>query len=137
VTLAAIETRVIDEAAVARRVASTAAGALVTFAGTVRDNHLGRVVTAIEYHAYESMALKELGRIEGEARERWPDVRIEIVHRVGRLEVGETSVFIGVSSPHRAEGFAALRFAIERVKESAPIWKKEMYPDGHAWIEGS
>ncbi len=83
------------------------------------------------------MARKELERIEEAARLRWPAVRIRIVHRVGLLQVGETSVLIAASSPHRAEGFESLRFAIEEIKKSVPIWKKEIYEVGHAWIEGS
>lgn len=103
----------------------------------MRDHHLGRKVTSIEYHAYETMAIKELSRIEEEIARRWSGVLARIVHRIGHLVVGETSVFIAVSSSHREEGFEALRFAIESLKRAAPLWKKEMYPDGHAWIEGS
>lgn len=127
----------LDPQTITAAVTSAAAGALLTFAGVVRDEHLGRAVTSIDYHAYDAMALKELDRIEAEAVRRWPAVRIRIAHRTGLLQVGETSVFIAVSSPHRAEGFEALRFAIEAIKQSVPIWKKENYPDGHAWIEGS
>ncbi len=127
----------IDLERAVRPVESPAAGALLTFSGLVRNRHRGRTVTAIEYHAYDAMALRQLNRIEEEARWRWPEVRIHLVHRLGRLEIGETSVAIAVSSPHRAEGFEALRFAIEEVKKAAPIWKKEMYPDGYEWIEGS
>ncbi|MBI4600642.1 MAG: molybdenum cofactor biosynthesis protein MoaE [Planctomycetes bacterium] len=136
-TVPSITDRPIDEREVVRAVARHGAGAVLTFAGTVRSEHLGRPVTSIEYHAYETMAARELARIEEEAARRWPDVAARIVHRVGLLQVGETSVLIAVSSPHRAEGFEALRFAIESVKERAPIWKKEIYPDGHAWLEGS
>lgn len=135
--MARIQQETIDRAAAQAVVAFPGAGALLTFAGTVRDNHRGRPVTAIEYHAYESMAAKELAGIEAEIRRRWPGTRVEIVHRLGCLQVGETSILIAVASPHRAEGFDALRLAIESVKKSVPIWKKEMYPDGHAWIEGS
>ena len=135
--MASITDKPIDGDALTAEVASAGAGAVLTFAGTVRNEHAGRVVTSIDYHAYEAMALKELSRIELEAARRWPAVRIRIAHRIGLLQVGETSVFIAVSSPHRAEGFEALRFAIEAVKESVPIWKKENYTDGYAWIEGS
>jgi molybdopterin synthase catalytic subunit len=127
----------IDEQEGARAVRSPAAGAVLTFAGTVRDEHRGRAVLGIDYHAYESMAKKELARIEEEVSRRWPGACARIIHRTGPLRVGETSVLIAVSSPHRAEGFEALRFAIEELKSDAPIWKKELYPDGHAWIEGS
>jgi molybdopterin synthase catalytic subunit len=135
--MADITERPIDEEAEKQAVGGPQAGAVLTFSGTVREQHHGRQVTAIEYHAYASMAAKELTRIEEEIGKRWPGVRARIVHRTGLLAVGETSVFIAVSSPHRAEGFEALRFAIEGVKAMAPIWKKELYPDGHAWLEGS
>lgn len=133
-----ITTEPIDGRNLERRVQSPGAGAVLTFAGTVRNEHLGRAVAAIEYHAYESMAVKELSRIENEMVERWPGARVAIVHRTGLLNVGETSVFIAVSAAHRAEGFEALRFAIESIKKMVPIWKKELYAGGeHAWIEGS
>ncbi len=115
----------------------TAAGAILTFAGTVRNHHLGREVTGIEYHAYEEMAVKELDHIEAAAKEKWPDIEIEIVHRIGFLGIGEASVLIAVGAAHRKEGFEALRYAIDTIKEDVPIWKKEIYTDGHAWIEGS
>lgn len=123
--------------ALTAEVAHDTCGAVLTFAGTVRKEHLGRAVVGIDYHAYDSMALRGLERIEEDAARRWPGTRIRIAHRTGALQVGETSVFIAVASPHRAEGFDALRFAIEEIKASVPIWKKELYPDGHAWIEGS
>ncbi len=127
----------IDAGSVIRGVERPGAGAILTFAGTVRDNHLGREVTGIEYHAYEEMALKEMDRIEAAARSKWPGIEIEIAHRIGFLDVGEASVLIAVSAAHRGEGFAALRYAIDAIKEGVPIWKKEVYTDGHAWIEGS
>lgn len=118
-------------------VASPQAGALLTFAGVVRDNHRGRKVNAIDYHAYERMAVEQMDRIEAAGRERWPGIRLAIAHRIGLLEVGEVSAAIAVSSAHRAEGFEALRFAIESLKKDVPIWKKEIYPDGYEWIRGS
>ncbi len=127
----------IDPRAVIQEVERPAAGAILTFAGTVRNHHLGREVTGIEYHAYEEMAVKELDHIEAAAKEKWPDIEIEIVHRIGFLEIGEASVLIAVATAHRKEGFEALRYAIDTIKEDVPIWKKEMYTDGHAWIEGS
>ncbi len=119
------------------RTAHAGAGAVLTFCGVVRDEHLGRTVQSIEYQAYEEMAASEMERIAEEVCRRWPEIAIDIVHRVGQLRVGEASVFIAVASPHRAEGFEALRFAIDRLKETVPIWKKEIYTDGYAWIEGS
>lgn len=129
--------RTIDSRAVIQEVEGPAAGAILTFAGTVRDNHLGRDVTGIEYHAYEDMAVREMDRIEAAAAARWPGIKIRLVHRIGFLEVGEASVLIAVGAAHRKEGFEALRYAIDTIKENVPIWKKEMYKDGHAWIEGS
>jgi molybdopterin synthase catalytic subunit len=127
----------LDLQAEAALVARPAAGALLTFSGVVREEHLGRRVVGIEYHAYEPMALQEMARIEEEARRRWPGAAVAMAHRLGTLKVGEASIVIAVSSPHRAEGFAALRFAIDTLKETVPIWKKELYEDGYAWIEGS
>jgi molybdopterin synthase catalytic subunit len=135
--LARITSEQIDAREVVRAVLSPACGAVLTFAGTVREEHLGRRVTAIEYHAYDSMAEKELTRIEGEVSRRWPGLRVRILHRTGLLQVGETSVFIAVASPHRAEGFEGLRYTIDTLKETVPIWKKEIYTNGHTWIEGS
>jgi molybdopterin synthase catalytic subunit len=111
-------------------------GALCLFVGVVRDHNAGRRVRYLEYEAYEEMALAQLAEIEDEVRRRWPvsDVRLE--HRLGRLEIGEASVAVAVSSPHRAEAFAACRHAIDTLKQRVPIWKKEFYTDGSAWIDG-
>ena len=127
----------VDSRAIIGAVAGPDAGAVLTFAGTVRNEHRGRDVTGIEYHAYEGMAVREMDRIEADVRARWPASRILIVHRIGALTVGEASVLIAVACPHRKEGFAALRYAIDTLKEKVPIWKKEIYVDGYAWIEGS
>ena len=127
----------IDEKAVLVEVADPGAGATLTFAGVVRNNHLGQVVQGIDYHGYQPMAAKEILKIEAEARERWPGVKAVIVHRIGLLGIGEVSVLIAVSSAHREEGFQALRYSIDTLKQRVPIWKKEIYTDGEAWIEGS
>ena len=111
-------------------------GALCLFVGVVRDTHQGRAVSRLEYEAYEEMALTELQAVESEARRRWPVGDIRIVHRLGRLEIGEASVAVAVVSPHRAEAFDACRYAIDTLKKTVPIWKKEFYADGSAWIEG-
>ena len=129
--------RPIDLETALGKVRTPRAGAVLTFNGVVRDSNRGKSVTAIEYHAYESMALLQMDRIEAEARKRWPEILIHLVHRLGMLQIGEASVVIAVSSPHRAEGFEALRFAIEETKKTVPIWKKEIYCEGFAWIEGS
>ena len=120
-----------------RAVAGPDRGAIATFVGTTRNHHDGRTVRFLEYHAYPEMAevvLRDIGR-EVEARFGTPHVAI--LHRVGRLEVGETSVIVAVAAAHRREALAACAHAIERVKASAPIWKKEHYADGAAWIEGA
>ncbi len=115
---------------------SPGAGAVLTFLGVVRDTNRGRAVTGIEYEAYEEMAVREMDRIEDAVRRQWPGIAVDMVHRVGYMSVGEASVRISVASAHRAEGFEALRQAIDRLKESVPIWKKEFYTDGECWIEG-
>lgn len=111
-------------------------GAVLTFSGTVRNHHLGRKVVKLAYEAYESMARAEMERVATDAREQWPDVRhIQVVHRFGEMPVGASSIYITVSSPHRPEGFAALRFLIDQIKKDVPIWKKEFYEDGESgWL---
>src|SRR4051812_18540973 len=102
-------------------------GAVVLFSGTVRDHGVGRPgVTALEYEAYEEQVEPRLAAIAREARVRWPSVgRLVLLHRIGRLEVGESSVVVVASAPHRPEAFAAARFCIDTVKSSVPIWKRE------------
>jgi molybdopterin converting factor subunit 1 len=111
-------------------------GAVVVFLGTVRDEDQGRKVRYLEYDAYRSMAEKEMQRIGEELLARWPAARIAMRHRFGRLEVSETALVIAVSAPHRADAFEACRYAIDRIKEIVPIWKKEVWDDGEAWLEG-
>jgi len=117
-----------------RAVADPAAGAIVTFTGVVRDNGRGRAVSALDYEAYAPAAEKMLARVAGEIEERWGLKRVAIIHRIGLLPVGEASVVISVSSPHREAAFEAALYAIERLKEIVPIWKKEHYEDGAVWI---
>lgn len=124
----------IDIAALERAASSPAAGALVTFAGTTRQTNAGRQVMRLEYEAYEPMALREMHKLAREAANRWPIVRIAIAHRIGVVEIGETSVAIAVAAAHRAEAFEACRFAIDRLKEVVPIWKKEHFEGGEIWI---
>jgi len=126
----------IDPRTVEEAVAHSGAGALCVFHGVVRDHSQGKRVTHLEYEAYPPMAEKVLTQIGDEIAERWPGTRVAITHRVGRLEVGETSVVIAVSSPHRAEAFEACRYAIEELKARVPIWKKEFAEDGEYWVEG-
>jgi molybdopterin synthase catalytic subunit len=127
----------IDLPALLAGVSHPGAGAVLSFSGTVRESHLGRRVVAIEYHGYEPMAARELARIEAQLAARWPGVRALIVHRLGRLELGDVTVVVAVTAPHRAEAFEALRHGIDTLKEQVPIWKKEIYTDGEAWLEGS
>jgi molybdopterin synthase catalytic subunit len=110
------------------------AGAVVTFEGRVRQFSSSRPVTHLYYEAYPEMAHQELAAIRDEALRRWPLVGAAIVHRTGRLEVGELSVFIAVASEHRAEAFEACRFVIDTLKETVPIWKKEYFEDGEVWV---
>lgn len=124
----------VDVAALERAVAEPHAGAIVTFAGTTRADNAGRRVIRLEYEAYEPMALGEMRRLAREAGERWPLIRVAIAHRVGLVNIGETSVAIAVSAAHRAEAFEACRFAIDRLKEVVPIWKKEYFEGGEVWI---
>lgn len=111
-------------------------GAIVTFLGTVRDHSGDQSTDHLEYEAYPDMAEEVLRTIVDEAHERWRIGHIAVQHRVGRLEIGEASVVIAVSSPHRAEAFAACRYVIERLKQSVPIWKKEFGEDGESWVGG-
>ncbi len=129
-----IVTQPIDVTAVTAAVADAATGATVTFIGTTRDHNGGRRVTQLEYEAYPEMALAQMRKIGETTRQRWPIARIAIVHRVGVVPTGEASVVIAVSAVHRGAAFAACRFAIDRLKESVPIWKKEHYEDGAVWI---
>jgi molybdopterin synthase catalytic subunit len=112
-------------------------GAVVTFLGLVRNHNAGRWVQRLEYEAFEPLALKSFDRIAAELQERWPGARLALHHRIGRLEVGEASIGIAVASPHRAEAYAACRYVIERVKQIAPIWKREFFEGGDVWIEGA
>jgi molybdopterin converting factor subunit 1 len=111
-------------------------GALVVFDGFVRDNFRGRKTLYLEYEAYEAMALAKIREIGAQMREKFSIHRIAIVHRLGRLEIGETSVWIGVSSSHRAAAFDGCRFAIDTLKRTVPIWKKEYFVGGAVWAEG-
>ena len=111
-------------------------GAVVLFVGTVRDHHRGRAVTHLEYHAYAELAEAELARIEQEAVSAAGASRVAVVHRTGRLELGEISVAVAAAAAHRPAAFAACRFAIEALKRRVPIWKKEFGEGGAWWVEG-
>jgi molybdopterin synthase catalytic subunit len=111
-------------------------GAVCVFDGIVRNHSGGRAVLWLEYEAYETMALGKMREIITAARARYSSGRMALVHRLGRLEIGETSILIAVAAPHRAAAFDACRFAIEAVKRTVPIWKKEVFRDGSVWAEG-
>ena len=108
-------------------------GAAVVFAGMVRNHHAGREVESILYEAYEPMAEKEIDRIVRSVESEWPDVRVFVRHGLGRIHVGECSIVIACSSPHRRDAFAACRAVIDRIKQTVPIWKKERGPSGDEW----
>jgi len=129
-----VQTEPIDLNELVRYVTDAEAGAIATFIGTTRNNNEGRKVIALDYEAYPEMAEKELARIGAEAARKWQICRIAIVHRLGPVQIGESSVIIAVSSAHRDAAFAASRYAIEEIKKTVPIWKKEVFEGGAVWI---
>jgi len=138
VTYVALSAAPLDALTISGTVAEPGIGAVVTFAGVVRDNNLGRQVRYLEYEAYPEMAEAKLRQVAGEARERWPGIwGVAIVHRTGRLEIGEVAILVAISAPHRGDGaFEAARYIIDRTKEVVPLWKKEVWVDGEEWLEG-
>ncbi len=126
----------IDPAALARHVRAGQDGAIVTFDGFVRHESHGRATKYLEYEAYEPMARAKMREIGSQIHERFAIHRVAMVHRLGRLDIGETSVFIAVSAPHRAAAFDACQFAIDTLKRTVPIWKKEYFQDGAIWADG-
>ena len=126
----------IDMPALARYVRAPEDGAIVTFDGFVRNQSHNRPTLYLDYEAYESMALAKMREIAALLHEKFAIHRVAIVHRLGRLEIGETSVFIAVSAPHRGAAFDACRFAIDTLKRAVPIWKKEYFEDGAVWADG-
>jgi len=129
-----LTTEPIDLGAVVAQVAQDEAGAVATFLGTTRVHSRGRVVTYLEYEAYEGMAEQEMARIADDLKRRYDLCEVAITHRVGRVEIGEASVAIAVSAPHRAGALAACKDAIDTLKETVPLWKKEVYEGGEEWI---
>jgi molybdopterin synthase catalytic subunit len=111
-------------------------GGVVTFQGVVRDNARGKQVRSLEYDAYVEMAEQQMAQIAAEVEKRWETSAVAMVHRIGRLKIGECSVVVAVACPHRAEAFEACRYAIDILKATVPIWKKEIYTDGEEWVEG-
>jgi molybdopterin synthase catalytic subunit len=134
VSLIAIVDEPLSLDAVAQSVQHAAAGAVVTFTGTVRRSSQGHTISYLEYSAYKPMAEREMQKVADEVKTRW-GFPCSIVHRVGRLEIGEASVIIAVASPHRHAAFEACHWAINRLKETVPVWKKEGAIDGYWWVE--
>jgi len=125
----------IDDATLTQTVRRPGCGAVVTFLGTVRDITGDKVTVALEYDAYPAMAGKKLAEIEADVRARWPVGDVAMIHRLGKLGIGEVSVAVAVSCPHRVDAFAACKHAIDRLKELVPIWKKENWADGTTdWV---
>jgi molybdopterin synthase catalytic subunit len=121
--------------AVVAKVSGSGMGGIVTFLGAVRDESRGHAIQHLEYEAYLGMAEREMDKIVAEVAERWPGTRLAIAHRVGHLAVGELAVVIAAAAPHRPEAFAACRHAIDTLKETVPIWKKEFATDGACWVD--
>ncbi len=127
--------KAIDFARLTESVRSPQAGAVVVFLGTVRELTAGRRTMALDYDAYPEMAIAKLQELEDEAKKQWPIVKAGIVHRLGHLDLGDVSVAVAVSCPHRQQAFAAGKFLIDRLKEIVPIWKKENWSDGTTeWV---
>ena len=124
----------IDTQSIIDKVVQREAGAITTFIGTVRELTKGKKTLYLIYEAYEPMAVKKLEQIGTEINERWPGTKVAITHRVGKLDITDIAVVIAVSTPHRADSYEANRYAIERIKEIVPIWKKEHWEDGQEWI---
>jgi molybdopterin synthase catalytic subunit len=127
--------RPLDVGEVVSRVMGPDVGGLVTFVGAVRDHARGREIRHLEYEAYPPMAVAEMEKICVAARERWPDARVAIAHRHGHLGIGDLAVVVAAAAPHRGEAFEACRFAIDTLKETVPIWKKEVARDGEYWVD--
>lgn len=126
----------LNAAEIARRTERPSDGGVVTFEGIVRDNSDGRCVRYLEYEAYAAMAVPKMREIVEEAARRWPETRLVMAHRTGRMDIGDASVVVVASSPHRLEAFQACQFGIDTLKQTVPIWKKEVFLDGSAWREG-
>ena len=131
-----LQTGPIDLSALAADARGDGDGAVSLFLGTVRNVSAGKRVLFLEYEAYAGMAQREMEQIASDATSRFGVTRVEIVHRVGRVEIGEASVAIAVAAPHRAAAMDACRFVIDTLKTSVPIWKREHFADGAIWIEG-
>ncbi len=130
-----LSTGPLDVGRVVSRVAGPGMGGIVTFVGAVRNRARGRDIRHLEYESYPEMAEREMERIVAQAAERWPGAKVAIAHRAGHLEIGDIAVVVAAAAPHRAEAFEACRFAIDTLKKTVPIWKKEVATDGEYWVE--
>ncbi len=131
-----ITDKIITGSEVREAVEAPDAGAIVLFLGTVRNNTDGRAVQHLEYEAYPPMAEKKMAEIAQEISDKWGIHRVAMIHRVGKLEIGEVSVAVAVASPHRKDGFEACQYAMNRLKQIVPIWKREVWTDGDAgWVK--
>ena len=133
----ALTTDPIDVASALKYLQSEQAGAIDFFLGVVRDNTQSRSVEHLEYEAYDRMAIGEMKKIADEAHQRWPILRYVIIHRTGTLMIGEIAVLIGIATAHRADAFDACRYIIDTIKQTVPIWKKEIFTDGKVWVNAT
>ena len=124
----------IDTGQVLQHASSLEGGAICVFIGTVRNKTANKRVVRLEYEGYEPMAVKELEKILAEAKRRWPVIRLAISHRLGTLHLGDEAVVVAVSTPHRKESFEACQFVIDTLKQTVPIWKKEVFEGGEEWV---
>lgn len=131
-----ITSEVLDPAPLVEAVRRDESGAVALFYGVVRNENMGRSVRYLEYDAYPEMAIKKMREVADEVCARFPVTGVGVLHRIGRLEIGETSLLVAVSSGHRTEAFEACHYAVDRIKQIVPIWKKEVWDDGEEWIEG-
>ena len=129
-----ITDKAIDPRPVTASVRRDSNGAVVTFLGTTRRTSMGKTVLHLEYEAYRPMALRKLREIADEIVQKWRIEDVSIVHRIGRLEIEDISLVVAVASPHRREAFQACGYVVDRIKESVPIWKKEVFEDGQEWV---
>ncbi|MBC3786580.1 molybdenum cofactor biosynthesis protein MoaE [Spirosoma utsteinense] len=132
--MVALSTDPIDVASALSYLQSEQAGALDLFLGVVRDNTQDRPVDRLDYEAYDRMAVSEIQKIVDEAHRRWAVLRCVVIHRTGTLRIGEIAVLIGVATAHRADAFDACRYIIDTIKQTVPIWKKEIFTDGEVWV---
>ena len=133
--LIALREELLDGAAIGKSIRTDGDGALITFEGVVREGSRGKQVKGLVYEAYGAMAQRQMEQLAEEARSRWPITDLAMVHRLGHLVVGEVSVVIAVAGPHRGEAFDACEWLIDQLKRTVPIWKKEIYTEGEAWID--